>query len=166
MVELAGLAAGIEAKGWGAAELRDMLETGGEAHKTAAAAMAAGGRVVSCLASGGYQISYTDPILDVINRCFDCTITTRKVPTLAAGQLPAEENAPPPKTDAQLAVERAQLYMDAVALAGSWICMPDLSGLSLGSRQQTASHSLPLVTHVILQSRNGSIYDSQYRPRN
>lgn len=33
-----------------------------------------------------------------------------------AGQMPAEENSPPPKTSAQLALDRAQLCMDVVAL--------------------------------------------------
>ena len=35
---LAGLAATMRARGWGAAELREMLETGGEAHRAATAA--------------------------------------------------------------------------------------------------------------------------------
>ena len=38
MTHLAGLAATMRARGWGAAELREMLETGGEAHRAAAAA--------------------------------------------------------------------------------------------------------------------------------
>jgi hypothetical protein len=40
MAAVAGLDAAMKAKGMGARELRDMLETGGEAHKAAAAAMA------------------------------------------------------------------------------------------------------------------------------
>lgn len=52
-----------------------MLETGGEAHRTAAAAM--------------------------------------------EGHMPAEETAPPPKTEAHLALEDAQLAMDAVALGAA-----------------------------------------------
>ena len=40
MAAVAGLDAAVKAKGMGARELRDMLETGGEAHKAAAAAMA------------------------------------------------------------------------------------------------------------------------------
>jgi hypothetical protein len=40
MLELAGLAGTVRTRGWGAAQLRDMLETGGEAHKAAAVAMA------------------------------------------------------------------------------------------------------------------------------
>ena len=39
MADIAGLAATMRARGWGAAELREMLETGGEAHRAAAAAM-------------------------------------------------------------------------------------------------------------------------------
>jgi len=40
MATVAGLDAAVKAKGMGARELRDMLETGGEEHKAAAAAMA------------------------------------------------------------------------------------------------------------------------------
>ena len=39
MADIAGLAATMRARGWGAAELREMLETGGEAHRAAAAAV-------------------------------------------------------------------------------------------------------------------------------
>lgn len=80
MTELAGLASAMRERGWGAAELRDVLDTGGEAHKAAAAAMAARQMEDDDGAGGG-------------------------------------ENArPPPKTDAQLSLERAQTYLDAVAL--------------------------------------------------
>ena len=78
MTELAGLASAMRERGWGAAELRDVLDTGGEAHKAAAAAMA--GR----MHDGGVEGN--------------------------------GNNGPPPKTDEELSLERAQAYLDAVAL--------------------------------------------------
>ena len=42
MAELAGLAGRMEVEGWGAGDLRELLETGGEAHRAAAAAVGPG----------------------------------------------------------------------------------------------------------------------------